>query len=101
MMWHPANLSEIAPEAVPDRVRITRDDGTSVVLDYAAMRSDSITGVEEGGVSTTVAVTEVQTLELWGFDPGFLFVPVIVVGLVLLNYFPLDDGPSDNVPGGS
>ena len=101
MMWHPANVSEIAPEAVPDRVRITRDDGTSVVLDYAAMRADSITGVEENGAATTVAIADVVTLDGWGFDPGFLFVPVIVMGLLLLNYFPLNDGPSGNIPEGS
>ncbi|MDH3423165.1 MAG: hypothetical protein OEN00_09235 [Gemmatimonadota bacterium] len=101
MMWHPANVSEIAPEAVPERVRITRVDGTSVVLDYAAMRADSITGVDENGASTTVGVSDVATLDGWGFDPGFLFIPVIVVGLVLLNYFPLNDGPSGNIPEGS
>ena len=101
MMWHPANVGEIAPEAVPERVRITRDDGTSVVLAYAAMRADSITGVEENGASTTVAIADVVTLDSWGFDPGFLFVPVIAMGLLLLNYFPLNDGPSDNFPEGS
>jgi hypothetical protein len=96
MMWHPADLSGLAPEALPDRVRVTREDGTSVVLDYAALRADSITGVA-GGTSTTVAVADVQTLESWGLDPGFLFVPAVVAFLLLLNHFPLNDGPSTGV----
>jgi hypothetical protein len=97
MMWHPHSVTEIGPETDRERVRITRQDGSSVVLEYATLRADSVTGVEDGGAMRSVPLADVHTLERWGLDPGFLLVPVIIVGIVLASHLPLEDGASSSV----
>lgn len=86
MMWHPAPATApgIPPEYVTSRVRITRTDGTVLVLSRASLREDAITGIEEGGGSTSVATADIQELEAWRVDPGFMLLPAFVVAVVVL-----------------
>jgi hypothetical protein len=97
MMWRPAELARIGPQDGPERVRVTRADSSRVVLEYPALRGDSITGTDESGAPAGVALQEVAALEGWEIDPGFFFVPAIVGFLLLLSHFPLDDRPSSGV----
>lgn len=97
MMWRPAELARITPEDAPDRVRVTRADSSSVVLEFPSVRGDSIIGTEEGGARTAVALAELEAVDAWEVDPGFLFVPAIGAFLLLLASFPLDDPPTSGV----
>jgi hypothetical protein len=100
MAWHPTELDgpRITPEEFPERVRITREDSSRVVLDFAALEADSITGMVEAGGPTSIALSDVQRLERWALDPGFIFVPALVAGIVFISNFPLDDPQDRDIP---
>lgn len=74
----------IAAEDVPSRVRVTRADGTMVVLRDAVLRADSITGYGEGGAPAGVALSDVQTLEARQPSPIVVLLPALVVAAVVL-----------------
>jgi hypothetical protein len=104
MEWkRPVSGPAIVPADVSSQVRVTRADGTSVVIIEAMMRSDSITGYERSGLPANVALADVQTLEAWRLDPGFLFVPVIVAALIVVPRVLSRSlrGPSTGVTSGS
>jgi len=106
MMWHPASLMGpgLSAQDVGSRVRVTRVDGTTVVLEAAAMRADSVAGIEEGGVWMTVPVSDVQELEAWRWDPGFMLMPAFIVAVVVIPKVLLRSlrGPDTGVePGGT
>jgi hypothetical protein len=88
----------VAPEDVPSKVRVTRSDGTTVVLIEAMLRADSIKGYEESGVPGSVAVSDVQMLEVRRPSPVVALLPaLVVVAIVIPRVFShgIRDGGSD------
>lgn len=74
----------IAPEDVTSEVRITRADGDTIVLRDAAMRADSIAGVEEDGAAAAVAISDLRALEARRVAPLVLLMPAIIIGFIVV-----------------
>jgi len=93
MTWQSLELAGAPPqpEELSERVRITREDSSQVVLEHAAVRGDSIAGVSDGGDAEAIALSDVRSLETWRLEPAFLFAPAVVVLVLFFTEFPLDD----------
>jgi hypothetical protein len=84
--WPPTTIDGpgIAPEDVPSQVRVTRSDGTTVVLIEAMLRADSIVGYEKSGVLGSVATSDVQMLEARQPSPVVVLIPALVVAAIVI-----------------
>lgn len=86
MQWKSVDLSGpgIAPEDVTTEVRITRADGDTIVLRDAAMRADTISGVEPSGAPASVPLSDVHAFESRRISPLVLLMPAIIVGFIVV-----------------
>lgn len=87
--WQPeADLGNAADGEPWSRVRVTRGDGTRLVLGQAVVRADSIVGFEEipgfeEAVRGGVPLSDVQTLEVRRTN-GLLVVGIVFAALVIV-----------------
>jgi hypothetical protein len=73
-------------------LRITKADGTTVVLTEVAQAGDSITGIGADGAVTSLPTSEVQTLEVRRTHPGALLMSAMVAaGVAVLIFLQGDD----------
>ena len=93
MTWQPVDLAGAPPppEELTDRLRVTRADSSQVVMEYAAVRGDSITGVVDGESFEGIAFEDVLALEAYRFESGFLVIPAAVTVALLFLHFPFHD----------
>lgn len=88
MTWRAQPLDEppITSEEVPSRVRVTHVDGGTVVLEEVTLRADSLAGWDdEADASRTVALSDIERLEGWRADPGWLFLAPLVAVFLVVN----------------
>jgi hypothetical protein len=106
MQWKAVDLDGpgIAPQDVTAEVRITRSDGDTITLRDAAIRADSITGLEDDGSAAAVALSDVHGLEARRVNPVVLLMPAIVIGFIVVprvfNHTVRDQTPSSVVTDG-
>jgi len=86
MQWAALDLSgpAFAPESVPSDVRLLRAAGDTLVLTDAALRGDSITGFRESGAPASVALSELQALQVRRPGPAILLAPAVIIGFIVV-----------------
>jgi len=86
VQWAAVDLDgpALAPGSVPSNVRLLRASGDTVLLTDAALRGDSITGFRASGVPATVALSELQGLEVRRATPAMVLAPAIIIGLLVV-----------------
>jgi hypothetical protein len=75
--WHIQDVTPAARLATghPGTVRVTRTDGSQIILDSAVVRSDTLLGFVSAHVQPSVAIplANVQQVETLGFSAGRTF----------------------------
>lgn len=93
MTWRPVTSSggDLAPEYLSPPIRVVRLDSTVVVLEEVTARGDSISGRAEDGAPVSVAMADVEALQVQRFDPVSIIValPAIVAAVLVVTHLPL------------
>jgi len=86
MQWSAVGLDgpALTPESVTSDVRLLRASGDTLVLSDASLRGDSITGLQESGVPASVAVSELQELQVRRSSPAMLLAPAFIIGFIVV-----------------
>lgn len=77
----PVGAGAVVTESKPRIVRLTRADGSRLVLRDARIAHDTLTGLRANGDTMRVAVSEIERLEL-GKERSALFAVVVFAGVV-------------------
>jgi len=78
----------VVSDDIGSQVRITRADGSRIVLKEATVAADSIAGVDENGAPARVAMSDVQALEEGQVSPAVVLMPaLIVIAIVVPRIF--------------
>lgn len=86
MQWAAVDLAgpALTPEKVPSDVRLLRASGDTLVLTDAALRGDSITGFQASGVPASVALSELQVLQVRRISPAMALAPAFLIGFIVV-----------------
>jgi hypothetical protein len=74
----------LTPEKVSSDVRLLSAGGDTIVLSDASLRGDSITGLRESGAPASVALSELQGLEVRRPSPAMLLAPAFLIGFIVV-----------------
>ena len=89
-------MQEVAPAQVleqeqPTEIRVTRTDGTELVLENPYVYRDTLSGLR-GGILLSINVANVEAVAVRKLDvgmsilAGLLVIPVSLVGFIFVSY---------------
>jgi hypothetical protein len=86
MQWSAVDLAgpALTPDKVSSDVRLLSASGDTLVLSDASLRGDSITGLRESGVPATVALSELQALQVRRISPAMALAPAFLIGFIVV-----------------